>query len=145
MVVMAPAHPRNFPDLGALSASSVPALCEWYAELCGQPPPPRASRAFLEGNIAWALQAHAQHKDPATLRGRLAKAVSRPLGRTPPRYSPGTRLVREWQGAVYEVTILPKGYLWQGGSYRSLSRIAEEITGTRWSGPRFFGTKGPTP
>ena len=46
---------------------------------------------------------------------------------------------------MYEVTILPKGYLWQGRTYRSLSRIAEEITGTRWSGPRFFGTKGPTP
>ena len=47
--------------------------------------------------------------------------------------------MREWQGKVYEVTILDQGYAWEGRVYPNLTRIATEITGTKWSGPRFFG------
>ena len=39
------------------------------------------------------------------------------------------------------VDILDDGYRWKGDTYRSLSAIARAITGTRWSGPRFFGLK----
>ena len=52
---------------------------------------------------------------------------------------PGTRLLREWHGVTYEVTILEGGVLFQGKNYRSLSEIARVITGVRWSGPLFFG------
>ena len=114
-----------------------------YAEIYRQQAPQWASMAFLQGNIAWATQARAQDEDPNSLREALRNALIRPTGHTPMRYSPGTRLVREWQGDVYEVTILPKGYLWQGRIYRSLSGIAQEITGAKWSGPRFFGLKTP--
>jgi hypothetical protein len=55
-------------------------------------------------------------------------------------YKPGTRLIREWRGQTHEVTVLDEGYEWQGVRYRSLSPIARAITGSRWSGPRFFGT-----
>jgi hypothetical protein len=34
-------------------------------------------------------------------------------------------------------------YDYQGRMYPSLSMIAREITGTRWSGPLFFGLKTP--
>jgi hypothetical protein len=54
---------------------------------------------------------------------------------------PGTRLVRSWQGLLHQVTVLTSGYEYNGKSYDSLSVIAREITGTRWSGPLFFGTK----
>ena len=54
-------------------------------------------------------------------------------------YQTGTRLVREWQGQNYEITIMDKDYHWQGKQYKSLTAIAYEITGTKWSGPRFFG------
>jgi hypothetical protein len=52
---------------------------------------------------------------------------------------PGTRLLREWKGVVHEVLVLEDGVDYRGESWSSLSAVAREITGTRWSGPRFFG------
>ena len=52
---------------------------------------------------------------------------------------PGTRLIREWQGRRHVVDIVPEGYVFDGKTYRSLSAVAKKITGTHWSGPRFFG------
>jgi hypothetical protein len=68
-------------------------------------------------------------------------------GRIPPRpeLKPGTRLVREWRGRTYEVLVLDDGFSWQGTGYRSLSALARKITGTRWSGPLFFGLKPNRP
>jgi Protein of unknown function (DUF2924) len=51
----------------------------------------------------------------------------------------GNRLVREWNGTTHTVLVLASGFEWQGRKYRSLSQIAEGITGAHWSGPRFFG------
>jgi hypothetical protein len=51
----------------------------------------------------------------------------------------GTVLVREWHGATHQVTAMEKGVLYRGKLSRSLSEVAREITGTRWSGPLFFG------
>jgi hypothetical protein len=58
---------------------------------------------------------------------------------------PGVLLAREHAGVLHRVTVLEKGFAWQGRSYGSLSEIARLITGTRWNGPRFFGLrdKGP--
>jgi hypothetical protein len=55
------------------------------------------------------------------------------------RLRQGAKLVREWQGQMITVLVLDDGFEWQGRRWRSLSMIAREITGTRWSGPRFFG------
>lgn len=55
----------------------------------------------------------------------------------PPR--PGSRLMREWNGRMHVVDVLADGYLLDGKTYRSLSAVAKRITGTHWSGPRFFG------
>lgn len=53
--------------------------------------------------------------------------------------SPGVVLIREWKGIAHKVTVTPNGFRYQDRHYRSLSDIARTITGTRWSGPRFFG------
>ena len=58
-----------------------------------------------------------------------------------PVLKPGTRLIREWRGRPIEVLVLENGFEYEGRRYGSLSLIAREITGTRWSGPRFFGLK----
>ncbi|WP_422295640.1 DUF2924 domain-containing protein [Candidatus Binatus sp.] len=50
-------------------------------------------------------------------------------------------LVREWRGISHQVSVLEKGFRFRGKRYRSLSEVAREITGTRWSGPLFFGLK----
>ena len=58
---------------------------------------------------------------------------------------PGTQLIREWNGKVFKVEVKEDGYLLDGTQFKSLSAIALHITGTSWSGPRFFGlinTKG---
>ena len=59
------------------------------------------------------------------------------------KLSAGASLLREWNAETHEVRVLEKGFEYRGQRYRSLSAIAREITGTRWSGPAFFGLKDP--
>jgi hypothetical protein len=61
---------------------------------------------------------------------------------------PGTVLAREWTGHMHRVVVLADGLAWNGKTYRSLTKVAFAITGTRWSGAKFFGlrdtrSKGP--
>jgi hypothetical protein len=51
-------------------------------------------------------------------------------------------MVREHQGTLHEVMVVPGGFSWQEKTYPSLSTIAQAITGTSWNGPRFFGLRG---
>jgi hypothetical protein len=132
------------PALNELVHMSQPQLRTHYEKLLKASPPKSASAGFLRGNIAWSIQASELGKAPALLRESLMKTLARPGPSSCISYKPGTRLIREWNGCTYEVTILEKGYLWQGNHYRSLSRIAQEITGTKWSGPRFFGLMNKT-
>lgn len=53
----------------------------------------------------------------------------------------GTILSREWNGRMHRVAVLAGGFAWNGKTYLSLSKVAFEITGTRWNGPRFFGLR----
>ncbi len=55
-----------------------------------------------------------------------------------PLLRPGVRLMRHWRGETHTVVVLEDGFDYQGGQYRSLTKIAREITGAHWSGPRFF-------
>ena len=54
---------------------------------------------------------------------------------------PGTMLAREWNGRMRRVAVLAEGFAWNGKTYRSLSAVAQAITGTRWNGPKFFGLR----
>ncbi|CAG4885112.1 conserved protein of unknown function [Georgfuchsia toluolica] len=78
-------------------------------------------------------------------RARLADIASdvdagkQPAFAAVPRIKPGTRLIRGWKGDIHEVTVVDGGFLYRQVTYDSLSEIARLITGTRWSGPRFFG------
>lgn len=55
------------------------------------------------------------------------------------KISDGTKLIREFKGQRHAVTVISSGYEYNGQSYKSLSAIANEITGTRWNGKKFFG------
>ena len=59
----------------------------------------------------------------------------------PLKFKPGTRLSRTWQGKTHHVVVSERGFEYNGQTYQSLSHIARSITGTRWSGPLFFGLK----
>jgi hypothetical protein len=82
---------------------------------------------------------------PATLSHlrRISRSLERSKSSTElilrPRAKVGTRMVRQWRGEAHEVVVTQSGYEYRRGYYRSLSEIARKITGTRWSGPAFFG------
>jgi hypothetical protein len=97
--------------------------------------------------LAWEIQARALgglkpsvHRQLLALgapNGNIARKIIKPAV----RLRPGVKLVRSWRGVMHEVMVTDKGYLWQSRSFDCLSTIAREITGTRWSGPLFFGLK----
>ncbi|MGB3739780.1 MAG: DUF2924 domain-containing protein [Pontixanthobacter sp.] len=105
--------------------------------------PPNMSADLKRRAIAYRLQEKVSGALQASVLLRLkALAVSGSAGDPcapgcPPK--PGTRFVREWNGQTLVVTKTDDAYEYDGGTYRSLSEIARKVTGTRWSGPRFFG------
>lgn len=106
---------------------------------------PKLSRDLLIMGIAYRRQ-EIEHGGlgKATLRKlqTLAKTL-RSAGRVGPTPSlslkPGARLVREWRGRTHTVTVTEDGFEYGGASYASLTKIANKITGSHLSGPRFFG------
>jgi hypothetical protein len=120
-------------QLAALMALPDAALsAEWRAVYGLQPP--RISADLLRRGIAYRLQERAYGKLPPQVARVLTSA-----GRAASDVMPGTRLVREWNGRTIDVIATDSGMEWEGRTYRSLSAIAREVTGTAWSGPRFFG------
>lgn len=124
-------------------------------------PPKGLSRRLLEGNTAWLLQAEASGGLTAATRRRLdalarprrndsnnALQVGQPNTVNPKaarhRLRPGTRLIRQWHGRSYVVEVIEGSFVYEGQKYTSLTSIACAITGTRWSGPRFFGLNAST-
>ncbi|GGE98408.1 DUF2924 domain-containing protein [Sphingomonas prati] len=98
-------------------------------------PAPRLSPDLLRLGIAYRLQEKAYGKLPT----RVARSLTRPAAAAPHTIKPGTQLVRSWNGRTIDVLATESGFMLDGHSYRSLSAIARHVTGTAWSGPRFFG------
>lgn len=115
------------------------ALQARWAALTGRPVP-KVSTAMLQLALAYELQAKTlgglSREARRILDGeREAKATSRTI-------RPGMQLAREHGGAMHVVTIGERGEIvWKDRQWRSLSEVARAITGTRWSGPAFFGLK----
>jgi hypothetical protein len=81
---------------------------------------------------------------PVCLVARSSKQTDRLVAnfnRSRTELRPGTLLTREWNGHLQRVMVLADGFSWNGKSYPSLSKVAFAITGSRWSGPRFFGLR----
>jgi len=97
--------------------------------------------------LAWELQARVQGGLHPTTRRRLRhrgkafKADAASAAASLAGLKPGTVLTREWGGAIHRVMVLEEGFAWAGQHCGSLSEVAFRITGTRWSGARFFGLK----
>lgn len=97
--------------------------------------------------MAYRIQEQALGGLDRATRRRLDRAAAnlaegRPVAPPTPKIKPGTRLLREWQGVTHDVIVLEKGVQYRDKTWPSLSAVAREITGARWSGPRFFGLKG---
>ena len=122
--------------LGRLSTSEL--KTEWVRVFRADPP--RLTPDLLRLAIGYRLQERLHGGLPARTRRQIAAPITR-QGATA-LMKPGTRLLRSWNGRTIEVLVTDAGYQHDGRSYGSLSQIAREITGTAWSGPRFFGLRG---
>ncbi len=111
------------------------------------PPPARLRRNLLISALAYRMQERLHGGLSAATRKKLRGLAK--TGRTQaiheggdvPRLTPGTHVIREWRNELHQVTVESAGFVYRGQRYRSLSEIARRITGTRWSGPVFFGVK----
>lgn len=125
------------------------ALLKLWQDLFGRRPGPDLYRTTLIPILAYRLQEKAYGGLKESTRKRLHElATDYANGKTSvvqPMIRPkiGTRYVREYGGKLHEVTVLETGYDYQGQVHRSLTEVAKVITGTKWSGPVFFGYKRP--
>ena len=150
--IIPPTPPSVVAQIAQLPDYSIHDLKAVWTELNGTPSP-NSNRAFLERRIAYSLQAIAFRKVNPALLDRNAHRIEKLLatGKVSKtdrdiRPIPGTVITREYQGKMHHVTVGSDGqYEFEGRRYPSLSYIAREITGTRWSGPLFFGLKTPAP
>ncbi|WP_315762609.1 DUF2924 domain-containing protein [Sphingomonas sp. Y38-1Y] len=124
-------------QLAKLQDMALPALRVRWIEVAASAVP-QVSPALLRLAIAWELQAQAAD----AVSSKRSRGIDQ-LAQTPLRSEPSQpqRLTREWRGRIYVVTVDENVIRWDGREWNSLSEVAREITGTRWSGPAFFGLK----
>ena len=152
-------------DLTDLNGKTIAQLRAMWAERVGRGEPPKVKLLLLR-ELAWHAQQTLHGGMDAETRTLLRSAIRQvkdtPVGEgqsvteqanngrnssriTPkcprPQLRPGSKLVRTWHGIEHEIKVLEDGkrFEYRGEVYRSLTQIARWITGTHWSGPRFFG------
>lgn len=131
-------------QLTDLEAMDRDQLCQLWPRLMKETVPRGISQSLMRRFLAFEIQARAFG---GLSRSDLAKIMSRaaPTRRpTSPQMAIGSRFLREWNGTTHIVERTEAGYQWNGQTHASLSAIAKLITGTHWSGPRFFGLGAAT-
>jgi hypothetical protein len=133
--------PERLREIAAMDRSD---CVEALSTLPGITVPPRLRAETLRRLLAYEVQARALGGLTAQERRRLRTMTDGKQGDGAGAASatPGVHLVREWNGRTYRVEVADSGYVLDGMTYRSLSAVAKRITGTAWSGPRFFGLTG---
>jgi len=132
------------PDLATLPSLSHADLKSQWTETFGAVPPKGLSRRLLICALAYEVQTKDQGRLKPATRKQLVEIATSDTPESASEASPltpGTRLMREWRGTVHVVDVTEGGLVWNGRIYASLSAIARTITGTRWSGQRFFGLR----
>ncbi|MDB5701464.1 MAG: hypothetical protein JWL66_1663 [Sphingomonadales bacterium] len=131
---------------GLAAMNSVQLRKAWH-RVYGTVPNKGLGPSLMRRGIAYRLQEQAYGGvSAATLRTlvRLAEQLNKSGDLDVERQlslKTGTRLVREWHGRTCHVTVLENSFLYEDQQYASLSQIARVVTGTKWSGPRFFGLR----
>jgi hypothetical protein len=106
-------------------------------------PPVGLSRDLIIRGLADKLQRSA-HGGPSRALQRRLQTLAGELEKGARSFDPGmvlkagASLVRQWRGHTHTVLVREDGFEYEGQRYRSLTVIAEQITGAHWSGPRFF-------
>ena len=132
-------------ELSVLARSTIGHLKSTWTDRLNEEPPATRSRDLLMRLLAWRMQEEALGGLDAVTERKLrdiANTLERDGSYEPKvrrELSAGVVLTREWKGVVHKVTVTADGFQHLGRRSKSLSDIARMITGTRWSGPRFFG------
>lgn len=120
----------------------------WTERIEGEVPKIR-SADLLRRQITWKIQEEESGGLKRETKRQLlatAKSFAKDADHKPadkPALQTGTTLTRNWKGTIHTVKVKPDGFIYKGHHYKGLSKIAREITGTRWSGPLFFGLRKP--
>jgi hypothetical protein len=131
-------------QIAELVDRSTPELRLAWRQLHHTGPPHGLSRDLLIRALANQLQEGIHGRASEALRRRL-QTLAGVLDRDGASFDPGlvlkigTTLVRQWRGQAHTILVREDGFEYGGQRYRSLTTIAEQITGAHWSGPRFFG------
>lgn len=152
-------------ELDAIAGMSLDDLRVRFRRLTRKAASPGLPRWLLQRIVAYRMQAavlgdldaetvryldriahdHAKSREGSTPDGRRPSIKRSPdqagIAAVPYRLRPGTQLVREHDGELHKVTVLEKGFSWNGRTFTSLSDIARKITGTNWNGPAFSGLR----
>src|SRR6266481_8947719 len=118
-----------------------------WRSLYGTNPPQKIHRSLLIAAVAHRMQENALGALKSSVRRHLMQAANNPATPRPSPHYPslrpraGTVLVRDWGGVTHQAKVLEDGILFRSKRYKSLSEVARTITGSRWSGPLFFGLK----
>ena len=134
-------------EIGHLTDLSLLELRNRWKTLFGHPAPKSLRRNFLARGVAYQMQVEVYGGLSVATKRRLreiANAVrtgdaNAMLGSS--RIKLGTQMIRQWQNTTHTVTALAEGFEWNGRNYKSLSAVANAITGTNWNGLAFFGIK----
>jgi hypothetical protein len=134
-------------EVESLRRMSRQQLKDRWREMFKASPPVAFTPDLLARGIAWRLQEKALgglSADARRLLGASEGGACAPAKRRTARpvLRPGNRLIRRWRGRTYVVEVGEDGLHYEGTRFSSLSVIATKITGTRWSGPKFFGLAG---
>ena len=132
-------------DIASLEDYSVDDLCQRWESVFKKPPNTRR-RAYLIPRLAYEIQRVAyggmteesQETLDGMIDGRIEIEKKNNRIHTPPV---GTKLIRQYGKEEHHVMVTRSGFEYKGATHKSLSEIARIITGTRWSGPVFFGLK----
>ena len=131
-------------QIAGLANRSTQDLRVAWRQLHRTEPPLGLSRDLLIRALAHQLQ-HRAHGGPSLALRRRLQSLTGATEKVATAVDPGlvlkagTTLVRQWRGHTHTVLVHNDGFEHEGQRYRSLSLIAERITGAHWSGPRFFG------
>ena len=142
-------HDRLSERIAALPSLNKTQLLVIWAENFSKDPPPNLRKELMVPILAYRIQEKEFGGLSHSARRRLREIADSLITKKPSQERPdsdpqnGTRLLRMWRGEMHEVLATGNGYLYRGETYSSLSKIAREITGTRWSGPLFFGVRKP--
>jgi len=141
-------------EIAALPELNIAQLRAMWRQRLKEAPPLHVRKQLFVPILAYKLQEQAYGGLKPEIRRQLEKIASRyrrdPNAKEAPipermRIKPGTRLLRQWNAKTHQVLVIEGGFEYEGQRYKSLSVIARKITGTRWSGPLFFGLKDRRP